>query len=169
MTLVASAAHGVMVINQLKLHFVFVLLCAITAACSSIPKKAQKPTVELVSVVPLNISLSEQKLRFELNVANPNSFELPVESVNFIARFNKTDIASGKSKQSTVIPANGEALLTLDVTAGIDRLASTLQTLLQGQSLDLNYELNGSVQIENWTTPIPFNVTGTMDEKSFKS
>ncbi len=156
-------------INQLKFPLLLVLLCAFTAACSSIPKRALKPTIELVSVVPLNISLSEQKLRFELNVGNPNSFELPVESVDFIARFNNTDIASGKSNQSTVIPANGEAILTLDVTAGIDRLASTLQTLLQGQTLDLNYELNGSVQIENWTTPIPFNVSGTMDEKSLKS
>lgn len=157
-------------IYQLKFNVILLLLCIAVSACSSIPKKTLKPTVELVSVLPLNISLSEQKLRFELKVTNPNSFELPVESVNFIARFNNTDIASGKSKQSTVIPALGDALLTLDVTAGIDRLASTLQTLLQGQSLNLNYELTGSVQIENWKTPIPFNVMGEMDpEKALES
>lgn len=139
-------------------------------ACSSIPKKALKPQIELVNIIPLNISLSEQKLRFNLNVVNPNSFELPVESVDFIARFNDTDIASGKSQQSAIIPANGEALLALDVTAGIDRLASTLQTLLQGQQLNLNYELKGSVKIEDWATPIPFNVIGELDAaEAFKS
>ncbi|MEM7257351.1 MAG: LEA type 2 family protein [Pseudomonadota bacterium] len=152
-------------------RYLILLVCVLaTAACSSIPKKALKPKVELVSVVPLNISVSEQKLRFHLNVTNPNSFELPVESVDFIARFNDTDIASGKSLQSAVIPPNGAATLTLDVTAGIDRLASTLQTLLQGEQLNLNYELTGSVKIEDWATPIPFNVIGAMDpDKAFKS
>lgn len=148
---------------QLKFNAILVLLLVVISACSSIPKKAVKPSIELVSVLPLNISLSEQKLRFELKVSNPNSFELPVESLDFVARFNDTDIASGKSNQSTVIPALGDALLTLDVTAGIDRLASTLQTLLEGKTLNLNYELTGSVKIENWSTPIPFNVVGEMD------
>lgn len=139
------------------------MLLLALGACSTITTKPLKPTIELVSVVPLNINLSEQQLRFALKVTNPNSFDLPVESVNFIARFNDADIASGKSNHSTVIPANGDALLTLDVTAGIDRLMNTLQTLLQGETLNLNYELAGSVQIENWSTPIPFDVTGAMD------
>lgn len=138
------------------------MLIAISA-CSTLTTKPLKPTIELVSVVPLNISLSQQQLRFALKVINPNSFQLPVESVNFIARFNNADIASGKSNHSTVIPANGAALLTLDVTAGIDRLMTTLQTLLQGQTLDMNYELVGSVKIENWAAPIPFDVSGEMD------
>ena len=138
------------------------LLLVTVGACSSIPKKAVKPTIELVSVLPQNISLSEQKLRFKLRITNPNSFELPVESVDFVARFNDTDIASGKSHRSTIIPALGDALLTLDVTASIDRLTSTLQTLLEGKTLNLNYEVTGSVKIENWYTPIPFNVVGKM-------
>jgi len=144
-------------------RFILAILLLASGACSTITTKPLKPTIELVSVVPLNINLSEQQLRFALKVSNPNSFELPVQSVNFIARFNDADIASGKSNHSTVIPANGDALLKLDVTAGIDRLMNTLQTLLQGETLNLNYELAGSVQIENWSAPIPFDVTGAMD------
>lgn len=154
---------------QLKFGIVLIVLCSVLNACTSLPKRAAKPTVELVSVIPLNISLSEQKLRFELNITNPNDFELPVEAVDFIARFNNTDIASGKSKQSTRIPPNGSGLLILDVTAGIDRLASTLQTLLLGEQLDLQYELSGSVQIENWSTAVPFNVTGELDPEALES
>ncbi len=146
-----------------KISVILSLLLLALSACSTITTKPLKPSVELVSVIPLNINLSEQKLRFTLKVTNPNSFELPVESVDFIARFNDADIASGKSKHNTVIPANGDALLTLDVTAGIDRLVTTLQTLLQGDTLNLNYDLAGSVQIENWSTPIPFDVTGLMN------
>lgn len=148
-------------------HLTTALMLTVTllalAACSSIITKPQKPTIQLVKVRPLNISVSEQKLRFELKVTNPNSFELPVESIDFIARFNNADIASGKNSQSTTIPANGEGLLTLDVTAGIDRLMNTLKTLLEGQDLNLDYELAGTVKIENWSTPIPFDVTGAME------
>ena len=144
-------------------RFILTLLLLFTAACSTITTKPLKPTIELVSVVPLNINLSEQQLRFALKITNPNSFDLPVESVDFIARFNDAHIASGKSNHSTIVPANSDALLTLDVTAGIDRLMTTLQTLLQGETLNLNYELAGSVQIENWSTPIPFDVIGAMD------
>ena len=136
------------------------------SACSILPSKPIKPEIELVSVRPLNVSLTEQKLRFTLNVNNPNNFELPVESINFIARFNGTNIANGKSNQAVSIPANSDGKLTLDVTAGVDRLVSTLSTLLEGQKLNLDYELTGSVRIENWSTPIPFDVVGAMNIES---
>jgi len=133
------------------------------AGCSSLPSKPARPGIELLSIEPLNISLSEQKLRFKLSVFNPNSFEMPVESVDFVARFNNTNIASGKSLQSVTIGANSDATLALDVTAGLDRLASTLNTLLQGKSLDLDYQLSGIVEVATWPSPIPFNVIGAMD------
>jgi len=88
---------------------------------------------------------------------------MPVEAIEFIARFNDTQIASGKSNQSVTIKANSDALLSLDVTAGLNRLVSTLQTLIEGESLNLDYELSGKVEIANWPTSIPFDVIGAMD------
>jgi len=141
------------------------IILSSVSACATIGQKPAKPTIELVRVTPLNISLSEQKLRFELNVFNPNSFNMPIEAVDFVARFNDTNIASGKSNQSVTIGANSEATLSLDVTAGLDRLATTLQTLLSGERLNLDYELSGKVRVSSWPELIPFNVTGAMDLK----
>ena len=135
-------------------------------ACALLPPKPAKPDIELVNVKPLNVSLTEQKLRFTLRVSNPNDFELPVESIDFIARFNGSDIANGKSKQAVTIPANSDGELILDVTAGLDRLVSTLRTLIDGQSLNLDYELVGKVKIENWSSPVPFDVVGAMDSEA---
>ena len=133
------------------------------SACSMLSTKPVKPEIELVNVRPLNVSITEQKLRFTLKVINPNNFDLPVESIDFIARFNGSNIANGKSKQAVSIPANSDGELTLDVTAGLDRLVSTLKTLLEGESLNLDYELAGTVKIENWSTPIPFDLVGAMN------
>lgn len=143
---------------------VCILIIALAlSACASILTKPQKPTIELVSVRPLNINAAEQKLQFQLRVINPNSFDIPVEAIDFVARFNDTNIANGKSNQSVIVPANSEAMLSLDVTAGLNRLASSLSTLLQGKTLNLDYELTGTVKVATWPNVIPFDVTGTMD------
>lgn len=144
-----------------KLCIVIALM--MLSACANLVSKPIKPTIELVNVKPLNINMSEQKLRFTLKVINPNSFDLPVEAINFVARFNDTNIANGKSNQSVTIPANSEAILSLDVTAGLNRLASTLHTMLQGKDPNLDYELKGTVQVASWPRPIPFDVIGAMD------
>ncbi len=142
----------------------FLLICLFgISSCATLTAKPIKPSVELIRITPLNISLSEQKLRFDLKVSNPNSFAMPIKTVDFLARFNNTDIASGKSNQSVTIDANSEAILSLDVTAGLDRLASTLSSLLHGKSINLEYQLSGSVEVTNWPSPIPFNVIGAMD------
>jgi len=130
------------------------------SACASVVTKPVKPIIELVDVTPLNVSLSGQKLRFELKVINPNAFEMPIESVDFVARFNNTNIANGKSNQSVTIGANSEARLLLDVTASLNKLASTLNTLISEQSLNLEYELSGTVKVATWPKPIPFDVIG---------
>ena len=97
-----------------RLGLMIVLLAL--SACASIIAKPIKPTIELVSVKPLNVSLTSQKLRFDLRVVNPNAFDMPIEAVDFIARFNDTNIASGKSNQAVTIAANSEAIVSLDVT-----------------------------------------------------
>jgi len=143
----------------------FILIISLSlSACASVVTKPAKPIIELVSVEPLNISVKEQKLRFELKVINPNAFDMPVESVDFVARFNNTNIANGKSNQSVTIGANSEARLSLDVTATLDKLASTLSTLIKGNSANLlEYELSGTVKVTTWPKPIPFDVVGAMD------
>lgn len=149
-------------IRQLGM-LLLLITSSVLGGCASVITKPVKPTIELVSVRPLNVNVTEQKLRFQLKVVNPNSFDIPVEAINFVARFNDTNIANGKSNQAVTVPANSEAMLSLDVTAGLNRLASTLNTLLQGKSLNLDYELTGTVQVTTWPDPIPFDVTGAMD------
>ena len=119
--------------TRLSRFFILIIFLSLSA-CASVITKPQKPIIRLVNVKPLNISVSEQKLRFELKVINPNAFDMPVESVDFVARFNDTNIANGKSNQSVVIGANSEARLSLDVTASLNKLAGTLNTLIQRQS-----------------------------------
>ncbi len=133
------------------------------SACATFGPKLIKPSVSLVDVTPLNLNLSSQQLRFKLKIDNPNPFELPLETVNFVARFNDSDVASGRSYQATTIPPHQSGEMTIDVTAGIHQIAESLKGLLRAADLSISYELSGAIKIANWNRTIPFDVNGTVD------
>jgi len=54
-----------------------------------------------------------------LRVANPNNFDLPMQSLTFNAHFSGQHFAQGHSVNNVIIPANGEALLDVEVEAGL--------------------------------------------------
>lgn len=145
-----------------KLITILIVIC-LPGGCATFGAKLIKPRVTLVDVKPLNMDLSKQRLRFTLQIDNPNDFELPLRAVNFVAKFNDDDVASGKSHQSSVIPALGSGTLAIDVTAGIDQITNSLKDLWKQPVLKLSYQVSGGIQIANWNTSIPFDINGIVD------
>jgi len=139
------------------------LLIGLLTGCAGLKPKAEKPTVKVSRVIPLEINLDQQRFRFVLDIDNPNSFDLPLSGVDFIARFNTTTVASGKSEHRLVIPANGSAELSLDVTAGIDQLLTSLKSLLKSTDYTVGYAIDGRIRVDNWRAPIPFSLNGNVD------
>ena len=146
-----------------KGYLVSLLCCVILlTGCATLAPKPEKPTIKVLDVRPLNLNLNEQRIRFRLKVINPNAFDMPVDSVDFVARFNGDVVASGKNKQSVTIPANGEGILALDVTAGLQSLLDSFKGMLADNALDFEYDIDGTVKVDNWPTPIPFDFSGAL-------
>ncbi|MCB1754550.1 MAG: LEA type 2 family protein [Gammaproteobacteria bacterium] len=130
-------------------------------ACSSLPlTKPEAPIVSVADVRPLNLSFTEQRLAFTLRVENPNAYDLPLEGLDFIASFAGHEIATGESHQEVTIPAKGEAMLEVEVKAGVDKLISQFQSMLNAQEINLDYGVKGRVKLANWPSRIPFDVKG---------
>ncbi len=138
-----------------------ILLIAGCAAMSAVRPEA--PVVSVAGVRPLNLSLTKQRLRFTLRVENPNAFELPVDSLDFVARVGDERIASGGSDEPVVVPANGEAEIDVDVVAGIDTVLGRMRSMLEDRTIDLDYRVDGTVKLANWPRRIPFDVEGVVD------
>jgi len=139
-------------------------------ACAAIPgSKPESPTVRIASVRPLNLSLTEQKLGFKLRVENPNNFDLPLEALNFTASFAGEDIAEGSSDEKITIPAKGEAIVDVAVTAGINKMLNRFRSMIDSKTLQLDYGVTGTVKLANWPRRIPFNVDGELDAPTEKS
>ena len=140
------------------------LIALFIASCSSIPThKPIAPEVSIANVQPLNLSLSGQKLLFTLRVKNPNAYDLPMQSLSFIASLAGEEIATGSSTGRATIPAKGEALVDISVVAGLKTIAKQLKSITNaasGSDFNLDYGVKGVVKLSNWPTAIPFKHSG---------
>ena len=140
------------------------LLTLLLSACSSIPlNKPQAPIVSIAAMRPLNLSLTRQRLAFTLDVKNPNPYDLPLESLDFVATFAGEKLATGESKDKVTLPANGKAVVEVEVTAALGTLLDNFQSMLNSGDINLQYGVTGNVKLANWPTRIPFDVDGELE------
>lgn len=148
--------------TRIKHAAVALLGATMLVGCAGTPLKPQPPQVTVKSVRPLGISLTEQTLMFTLDVSNPNSFSLPIEAVDFVAKLSGQQIASGTSVQSTTIPAKGRGLLEVEVRTKLSDVLGKFRELMTGGGLKLNYGLEGNVKVKDRDAVFPFQLKGDL-------
>lgn len=146
-----------------------VWLLLLLSACASIPtSKPLPPAVQLISVKPINLSLSKAKLEFRLRVQNPNAFDLPLQQLDFVAFFAGDQIANGISKDAVTVPSKGESILRVAVDTKLSRLFDHLKHMVKAKEYDVAYGVKGNVKLANWPRRIPFNVEGELEEPTLE-
>ncbi|MFT6640462.1 MAG: LEA14-like dessication related protein [Gammaproteobacteria bacterium] len=139
------------------------------SACASIPTSPPiAPTVTLKSVKPLKLSLTKQELAFQLEVSNPNSYDLPIQTLSFIARLENKEVAQGISSEQVTLPANGKAVMVIIVSTRIQRIFGQILSLNSKNNSDLKYVVKGFVKLANWPLKIPFNTDGKVGNKQLQ-
>lgn len=117
------------------------------------------PTVRLNSIKPKQLGGALQKLELGLIIENPNRFDLQISGLDFTALINGEKFASGSSNGGAHVPGMGEAFLEVQVALGLSQLFSQASKLLSAADEGpLVYGVTGTVDLENWPSPIPFNV-----------
>jgi len=149
----------------LRIFFV-VLLSTTIAACNSIPSTPPiAPTVELESVEPVKLGLRKQELLFQLNINNPNPYDLPLQSLSFIAEIEGSEVAQGISNEPVTLPANSNAMVGVVVSTRLNRILAQVFQLAGSDTQTVNYDVNGFVKLSNWPLKIPFSVNGDLSPK----
>lgn len=144
---------------------VYLLAIFLLAACATFPtSRPTPPTVKVLSVNALKLGLREQKLALQLQINNPNPFDLPLQTLSFVASLDATDIAQGVSTEPVTLPAKGDALLVVEVSTKLNRALGRLLLLASDPNTSVNYDIKGFVKLANWPTRIPFNVDGNLDK-----
>ena len=137
------------------------LALSVLGACAGSRFRPLKPEVSVASIRLLDGNLLEQRFLLSLRVINPNSFEIPVEGLNFTLDLNGQPFARGVSNKPVTVPQLGEALLEVTATTGLAGLWRQLKGLGKGRD-KLDYRLKGRL-VTGTYGDLDFDKSGEVD------
>jgi LEA14-like dessication related protein len=109
-------------------------------------QRTDPPRVTLVGVEPAASEGFEARMQLKLRVQNPNDAPIEYSGIYVELAVQDKSFASGVSNQSGTVPAFGEAVITVPVTASVLGIAGQAMGLLSGKALDkITYELRGKL------------------------
>lgn len=146
----------------MRKEIIVLVLGLLLASCSNVIKKPQPPTVSVVGVKPLTLSVVAPRLQFNLKVENPNGFDLPIQRIRYVMQVAGQEVAKGEEMAATTIPANGSGIVPVSAEVRLGSFMQQLSTVLQRGQIDLTYNLQGRVNLDNWPTAIPFKKRGSL-------
>jgi LEA14-like dessication related protein len=136
-------------------------LLLVLSACAT-AERTLAPRVRLADIALLEGGLLEQKMRVELDIGNPNNFDLPLEGLTFTLELNDRPLVEGYTSQAVVIPRLGEARLPVLASSSLLDLIRQIMTLGQGEAL--SYRLSGRAYLTGLgRLGIPFETGGTLE------
>lgn len=129
------------------------------SACAS-PDYPEPPEVVLLSLVPTDISLMEQKVAVGLRVRNPNNAAMKVEGLRFTIDIAGRAFAKGTSDAEVTVPRLGEA--EMDGTGRISTADLIRQVVGTTTATGLSYRLWGTLFLSSGAK-LSFDNSGQFD------
>jgi LEA14-like dessication related protein len=129
------------------LGLVMFLAGAACTSITSIPTKPDPPTVTLERVRIVNIADGKASISLALRLANPNRFDLLVESVEYEITLDGRQAASGRTARMNALPAQGEATVELAGRVDVAAVATALMAL--GSQVPVEYAFKGTVTLRD--------------------
>lgn len=139
----------------------FGYLCGLLllVGCASLSAPVQPPNISLVDFQLAEAGLFEQRYVLLLRVQNPNPLDLGIRGMDYRLAFNGAEFARGVSDRQVVLPAYGEAMVSVDL---ISSLASALRTLNELSGESISYELSGGISLGDSRVRLPFDYRGDL-------
>lgn len=136
------------------LRAVLILCFLMLAGCAALRPDFTKPEVS-VSAFRLIPSSGFPKFEIELQIINPNSFELELNGMSYSASIEGRKLVSGVANNIPVIPAYGDGRVSLagsiDLFSGLQVLADLMQPKHQGIRYQLQVNLDIARFLPNMT------------------
>ena len=141
-----------------------VVMLTLSGCASMLQDAVKNPSVSLYSVEVVGLALTGQTFMLTFDVSNPNSFSLPVSSVNYGVKLDGQPFASGSTADKFSVPANGDAQFAISVDLDLLQSAPMLLSLVRrGVNQDVSYELDGEFAVDlPLVPPLPYRNTGSI-------
>ena len=139
--------------------------CGLLAgACTGIRSGIEAPQVTLETVRIVKIAEAKADVSLNLKLANPNDFELAIDTVEFDVTLDGRPTVSGRSVRVDPLPARGEAKVELSGRVDLGAVATALMSV--GSQLPVAYSVSGTLRLKNGTA-LPFSRKGEIPVRRF--
>lgn len=136
-------------IKRLRIPALLITLFALGGCATSVQDLVKSPVVELRSVQIMGLGFNSQTFLLSFDISNPNSFGLPVRSVNYALKLDGQAFASGKTASEFSVPANGASQFAISVDLNLLQTAPQLLSIVrQSAREDVSYELDGRLALD---------------------
>lgn len=129
---------------MLKSLFLVLCLAAVAAGCGG--KRAPRPEplqVTLVSIVPLEVGVFEQRYAVRLRVQNPRPYDVPLDGVTVDISIDGRHFARGVGRLSEVVPAFDEQVVDINAVSTTATVIARIGDLQRATGREFRYRIDG--------------------------
>lgn len=148
-------------------HFLSIgglLLVLSAVGCGSVVQ----PTASFRKADVVGVTTDGVALRFDVDVANANGFDLPVSAAGYDLKLGGVSVLDGRAEPGGSIPANGKREVGIPVNVTFDRLFKAEKALVESKG-NVPYELDGTLEFSagpmkalGQSVRVPLNFRGTL-------
>jgi len=123
------------------------------------------PNIQLKDLQVKSLSFSEAEIVADIEVDNPNAFDLGLSNFNYRLDINQTTWGEGTSNQTTSIPKKGKGVISIPLKLDLLSMGKAAFELLSGNK-KIDYQLLGGVTLDTGIEflrqhKMPLNIKGT--------
>ena len=147
------------------IHFPMVLLAVCLSGCATVTEGLiDSPNVSLRNVQVVGLGFKSQTFLLSFDVANPNSFPLPIRNVGYGVKLDGQRFASGETASEFTVPANGDTSFAISVDLDLLQTAPQLLSIVRaGAGRGVRYELEGRFAVDiPFASEVSYHDTGTV-------
>ena len=139
-----------------------VWLLLLPAACATVPSDFKEPSVALVSIKPDLRKLLAPEFEVVLRVSNPNRKALDVVGLSYWVELQGRRVVRGVANDIPVIPAYGEADVSLRARADLAGSFALVQDLLEQVEPSVDFVLNADIDVGAFYPVINLRESGSI-------
>jgi len=132
--------------KKVRIHYRILVLLALSIclmSCTNWILDNPSFTLRRVSLSP--ISFTEINLLLDLDVQNPNPFDLKLKSFEYTVYLKNEEIGNGHLGKELLIPLSSTTQIQVPLVAKFKDLSGSIKTILTGN--DLPYKIEGKADV----------------------
>lgn len=154
-------------VKKLKFHVRILFLIAISMCLiSCLDWILVKPSFTLRGITLNTVSFTAMNVLLNIDVRNPNSFDLTLKSFEYTIYLKNEEIGNGHLEKELLIPSSSTTQILVPIVVRFKDLNGSLKVIFTENDLPYKIEGNADVVMAFRSLKFPFSTEGRIDLKN---